>query len=333
MSKESVSKTRWDEYLEELYDWVNEKYKLLEAGEIDLNEYNDHLEYYNTEKQRINNIVTLSLDKTEEERKSSQLSQEAFEEFFGVKVDDDLSEPADAIAQPTVQPKRTPIGANNQKATSFAVKKPAEKELWEYVEKTPADVGFETKEQDVDQTIQANILLIGDSAVGRTSLRRSWMGKHFIESHLTTIGASIEKKSLVIDGIKYNITLTDLGGQDFYSGLRKNFYRNIDGAIIVFDLTRKETFRRIEFWVREFFRESKKLVPFLLVGNKAESKNRVIQKKEAQVVAEKYSKQTVPKFQVRYRETSAKSGSKVNEVFEIICKEIKSFKLQSNRGQ
>ena len=157
------------------------------------------------------------------------------------------------------------------------------------------------------------------------------MGKHFISNHLTTIGASIEKKTIELDGWTINVTLTDLGGQDFYSELRKNFYRNIDGAVIVFDLTKPDTFRRIDYWVKEFYRESKKLVPFILVGNKYDLPNRVIPKDKGIILSEKFSKMTMPNFKVRYLESSAKSGKQVNEVFETICREIKSFKIQKRR--
>ncbi|MHA2170111.1 MAG: Rab family GTPase [Candidatus Kariarchaeaceae archaeon] len=334
MSKGPIALNQWEEYIGDLYRWINDKYELLEKGIITAQEYNEHLTYYNNEKQRIEDILSsINIEGDDQGSKKSQLTQETFEAYFGVTIDGKSTKKE--VPQ-KIPDQRTPLIADQKKFSSKTQQPPA-KQDWEYISETEPATSFSSMKSDqaivTGKVVPANILLIGDSAVGRTSLRRSWMGKHFIESHLTTIGASIEKKTVKIDDTQYNITLTDLGGQDFYSGLRKNFYRNIDGAIIVFDLTRRETFRRIDFWISEFYRESKKLVPFILVGNKADAKNRVITEKEALLIVEKYTKQTMPKFRVRYAETSAKAGKNVNEIFEIICREIKSFKVQNQKVQ
>ncbi|MHA2276469.1 MAG: hypothetical protein ACXAC2_11905, partial [Candidatus Kariarchaeaceae archaeon] len=99
----------------------------------------------------------------------------------------------------------------------------------------------------------------------------------------------------------------------------------------VFDLTKPDTFRRIDYWVKEFYRESKRLVPFILVGNKFDLPERVIPKDKGIILSEKFSKMTMPNFKVRYLESSAKSGKQVNEIFDTICREIKSFKIQKRR--
>ncbi len=347
MSKETIAQNQWSDYLEELFRWISEKYQLLESREIDENEYNKHLVYYNEERERIENIMksdgspNISIE-SEKPKSKSSFTQETFEQYFGVKLKGkpekeqvtneviiDKVETSKQIKKTPIRKPTTPVYTSESTVDQI---KP--KETWEYVE-TSKTKDFKVSGNNLEitrlTTLQANILLIGDSAVGRTSLRRAWMGKHFIENHLTTIGASIEKKSIDLDGIKYNITLTDLGGQDFYSGLRKNFYRNIDGAIVVFDLTKKESFLRIDFWINELFREVKRLVPFILVGNKSDSKNRIISKKAALEIVEKYSKKTLPKFKIRYLETSAKQGKNVNEIFDTMCREIKSFKVQKQR--
>lgn len=327
MSDEPIKVETWQEYLDDLYQWIQEKYQLFEMKTINESEYNEHLEYYLKEKERIETIIDESIKKIEEEelsqidepeddesKVSSFLNQEKFEEFFGVKINDELK-----------RIKQEEIGLVETPKTVEETEK-----IWEIVTggETSIDVhdnARELKQQNNEMNI--NILLIGDSAVGRTSLRRSWMGKHFIENHLTTIGASIEKKTIVLDEFTYNITLTDLGGQDFYSGLRRNFYRNIDAAIIVFDLTRADTFRRLDFWVKEMYREIKRLVPFMIVGNKMDAKNRQIPEKYGIRASAKYSRTTLPRFRVRYMETSAKSGTNVNEIFDIMCREVRDLKF------
>lgn len=352
MDKEEISRQKWDGYLKDLYDWVSEKYELLIAGEIDNDEYAEHLKYYDKEKVRIENIVLsenpdMAETPEEEAARKKKFTQETFENFFGVKLNTgsqttqletnntsqqinyenvenlDIDVPAVGNQPLAVNPTPEVSSQSQQNILAYSEEKVAPKSDFAVFEKQ--DIEF------AKQIISANILLIGDSTVGRTSIRRAWMGKHFIKSHLTTIGASIEKKTMTLDGWTINVTLTDLGGQDFYSELRRNFYRNIDGAVIVFDLTKPDTFRRIDYWVKEFYRESKKLVPFILVGNKYDLPNRVIPKDKGVILSEKFSKMTMPNFKVRYLESSAKSGKDINEIFDTIGREIKSFKIQKRR--
>ncbi|MFV2014918.1 MAG: Rab family GTPase, partial [Candidatus Heimdallarchaeota archaeon] len=329
-----------------------EKYDHLISGEIDNEEYSEHLTYYDKEKQRIEEIITeeqAQLETDDPKPDREKFTQETFENFFGVKLtvgSDDVTTQISENSSDTTSTHETqdPLGITANPTQRVVTNIPTDgnskniqqESMLSYKGeqvKDKADLKSYTK-QDIEfseQVLSANILLIGDSMVGRTSIRRAWMGKHFISNHLTTIGASIDKKTISLDGWTINVTLTDLGGQDFYSELRKNFYRNIDGAVIVFDLTKPDSFRRIDYWVKEFYRESKRLVPFILVGNKYDLPNRVIPKDKGVILSEKFSKMTMPNFKVRYLESSAKSGKQVNEVFDTICREIKSFKIQKRR--
>lgn len=318
MGEEEISITTWEEYLNDLYEWIQEKYKLFEEDSINEEEYNEHLSYYMKEKDRIESIISNLVNNGDPEAtpNSEHLTQEAFEEFFGVKLEEELSR-IDKEMDRKLLEEVVDQGSEQEKE--------AEAQIWEMLSETSYD-GDLTDTSRPSKNI--NILLIGDSGVGRTSLRRSWMGKHFIENHLTTIGASIEKKIIQLDNISCEVTVTDLGGQDFYSGLRRNFYRNIDGAVLVFDLTRPETFRRLDFWIKEMYREIRKLVPFILVGNKKNSKSRKIPEKYGIRASAQFSRSTLPKFRVRYMETSAKNSENVGEVFDTICREIIELKSE-----
>ena len=88
MSKGSISLNEWEGYIGELYRWINDKYELLENGEITAQEYNEHLTYYNNEKQRIEDILgTVMIEGGDSGSKKSQLTQEMFEAYFGVTAD------------------------------------------------------------------------------------------------------------------------------------------------------------------------------------------------------------------------------------------------------
>ncbi len=181
------------------------------------------------------------------------------------------------------------------------------------------------KTKKTSEITNIQIVLLGESGVGRSSLRRAFLGKHFIPEHLSTVGAAMDDRIVNIDGRHYKITLVDLGGQDFYAPIRANFYRKAKGALLVFDLTRKETFVKLDSWLREFFRHTQRGLPFLLVGNKADLKRKVPYE-EGQLLAENLSKQTAHVgFEVKYFETSAKDNYNVDLVFEELIKQIVNF--------
>ncbi len=319
----------WNEYLDDLYLWISEKYTMLmEDGDYTEEHYQKDFQYYEEEKARIEEKFAHLNDSviSEKTKQNSFLSQSNFESFFGVTieetpvVEEKLQEQKTRLASEEYKERRAKI--EEQMLKNYQNNAVIEKEV------TPEEsidfTVFDEKEKTDDKPL--SILLIGDSTSGRTSIRRALMGKHFVDRHLTTIGASMDSKLLDVDGKEVNITLVDLGGQDFYKSVRSNFYRNIDGALIVFDLSKRESFMRLDHWVTEFYRSIKSLVPFIIVGNKMDIKTRMVKEKEGARVAENYSRKTLPRFKVRYLETSAKNNTNIQEAFEIIVREIKAFK-------
>lgn len=327
MTEKEIATDKWNEYLEGLYQWITDKYELLSDDSIEYSDsnYQTDLEYYEKEKERIQNLVE-SGDKPVEDKTDFQLNQKTFESFFGVSVTEDTS----ASNSSTLTPLPSDASMPNSKLEIKLDNMNRIVEVGEEREKIVDFSVFEELDQEPQTTAQ-NILLIGDSSTGRTSIRRSWFGKHHIDYHLTTIGASMDTKSVNVDERPIDVTLIDLGGQDFYKAVRGNFYRKVDGAVIVFDLTSRESFMRLDYWVKEFYRSIKTLVPFVIVGNKADLKGRQIKEKEGILVAANYSRHTLPKFKVRYVETSAKDAKGINELFNMIIREIKAFQVAQVR--
>ncbi|MCY3412350.1 MAG: GTP-binding protein [Candidatus Heimdallarchaeota archaeon] len=331
MSDDEVSFSEYNEYLEDLYQWITEKYNLLVDPKENYTEeeYQKDLEYYEEEKKRISNKLD-KLNLPEDTPKSSSiLTQSNFEKFFGVNLEDnDEPDPQANVYSQITSIKATPKVVEQQLVENDSIMET------QIIENEPEIIKpklIQPKTVAESKNMEVSILLIGDSTTGRTSIRRAWMGKHFIDRHLTTIGASMDEKQLVLDGKTLDVTLVDLGGQDFYKTMRSNFYRNVDGAVVVFDLTDRKTFMRVDWWVKELIRSTKSLMPFVLVGNKADLRNRRVKKEEGEKVADNYSRKTMPKFKVRYLETSAKDNQNVNELFEIILREVKAFKISLSR--
>jgi len=124
--------------------------------------------------------------------------------------------------------------------------------------------------------MRKKICLLGDPAVGKSSLIRKFVYNQFSEVYVSTIGTEVTKKDVMIDfhdssqePKKYDITLAiwDIIGQKEYRSLISRFYKNANGALVVCDISRDETFQNIREWISSLFGAIGK-VPVIFVGNK-----------------------------------------------------------------
>jgi len=154
------------------------------------------------------------------------------------------------------------------------------------------------------------IIIVGPAAVGKTSILERFIYNHFSENYKLTIGVNFLSKivDLIGNGI-VKLSIWDIGGQERFEMLRTDFYKGASGAVLVFDLTRMETYNAIEKWLNEVKHYAGK-VPFILIGNKADLLEhfvRVVEKEEAEEFARTHNS--------TYIETSAKTGKNVEEAF------------------
>jgi small GTP-binding protein len=115
------------------------------------------------------------------------------------------------------------------------------------------------------------VLLIGPAAVGKTSLMMRFVHNKFSESMQATMGVDYLSKEVEFSpNNTARLTIWDVGGQERFKFLRNTFYRGANGALVVFDLTRKYTFDEVKEWIYEFRQLSGPDVPFVLIGNKSD---------------------------------------------------------------
>ncbi|MHA1347857.1 MAG: Rab family GTPase [Candidatus Heimdallarchaeaceae archaeon] len=115
------------------------------------------------------------------------------------------------------------------------------------------------------------ISLLGEGAVGKTSLRRIYLGESFKEGYMMTIGADFAVKKMSLNHVEYTLQIWDLAGQQRFSAVREVYYRGTAGALLVFDISRPETYEVLPNWLHELIRNNKnRIVPIVLIGNKAD---------------------------------------------------------------
>ena len=160
-------------------------------------------------------------------------------------------------------------------------------------------------------TLQKKVCLLGDFAVGKTSLVRRFVYNRFDDKYISSIGVKVSRKTVAIthvdEVVEITMMLWDLAGSEEFSRMRASYLRGAAGAILVGDLTRPETFESLRVYVRDMRRLNPNAY-FVLAANKHDLNNQIqlSQKEIASIAAE---------FGIAYCLTSAKTGDKVEALF------------------
>lgn len=162
---------------------------------------------------------------------------------------------------------------------------------------------------------QFKLVLLGESAVGKSSLVLRFVKGQFHEFQESTIGAAFLTQTVVLDDTTVKFEIWDTAGQERYHSLAPMYYRGAQAAIIVYDVTNPESFVRAKTWIKELQRQASPNIVLALVGNKADLRTtQVVMYEEAQSYAEENG--------LLFMETSAKTAMNVNELFLAIAKKL-----------
>lgn len=167
------------------------------------------------------------------------------------------------------------------------------------------------------------IVLAGDGAVGKTALRERYLGHGFKSQYLMTIGADFALKTVDIEKQQVKFQIWDLAGQQRFQAVRSVYYAGSLGALLVFDITRRDSFENIEMWLDEIWKHNGKgHIPVVILGNKYDLRDQTpgcVEEKEALDLAKNLSKKTKEKgFEVKFLNTSAKTGLNVADAFQTL---------------
>mmetsp|Transcript_8405 Transcript_8405/g.14868 ORF Transcript_8405/g.14868 Transcript_8405/m.14868 type:complete len:193 (-) Transcript_8405:235-813(-) len=162
---------------------------------------------------------------------------------------------------------------------------------------------------------QFKLVLLGETAVGKSSVALRFARDQFLEYQESTIGAAFLTQSVVVDGNTIKFEIWDTAGQERYHSLAPMYYRGAKAAIVVYDITSKPSFERAQNWVLELQQSGTEKMVIALAGNKADlSSSREVEEEEAQ----KYATENG----LLFMETSAKSNFNISELFETIAKKL-----------
>jgi|Transcript_88010 small GTP-binding protein len=156
-------------------------------------------------------------------------------------------------------------------------------------------------------------IVIGDTSVGKSCLLLQFTDKRFRSEHDVTIGVEFGSKTIDIDGKPTKLQIWDTAGQESFRSITRSYYRGAAGALIVYDISRRETFDHVVRWLDEVRQQSDRKTIITLIGNKSDLTRRVSYDEGSRFAKENG---------LLFTETSARSDDMVDEAFCMTAREI-----------
>merc|ERR1712054_757968 len=176
------------------------------------------------------------------------------------------------------------------------------------------------------KVFQFKLVLLGDSAVGKSSLVLRFVRGQFFEYQESTIGAAFLTQTVTLQDTTVKFEVWDTAGQERYHSLAPMYYRGAAAAIVAYDITNRDTFRRAKQWVKELQRQGNPNIVIALAGNKSDlSSKRKVEPEDAETYANDNG--------IFFMETSAKTATNVNELFVAIARKLPKNTPQQRPGQ
>ena len=177
-----------------------------------------------------------------------------------------------------------------------------------------------------------NIILLGDPTVGKTSLVNRFVNATFSETTRSTAGPADdvryeakEKRIVLKDNSAVRLYIWDTAGQERYHTLNRDYYMKADGAVLVYDVCAEDTFKNIRLWSQELGKFGNSNVIVAVAGNKKDMK-------VSRTVTSTDAEETCKSICNIFKETSAKSGDDVSNVFTELAEAILEMNSREMNG-
>ena len=171
-----------------------------------------------------------------------------------------------------------------------------------------------------DDFMNFKIIIIGEAGVGKSCILKRAAKNNFDKDSLSTHSFEYLFMNYLVNGLKIKLQIWDTMGQEIYRSVVQGFYRNASLVILVYDITRKESYKSLDFWIKDVRSRTDTKMPIFIVGNKYDLED---SREIAFNVAKEYSVSKGAKF---FTECSAKTGYKVENIFEEVAKYLYNTK-------
>ncbi|XP_039944013.1 ras-related protein Rab-25 isoform X1 [Hirundo rustica] len=172
-----------------------------------------------------------------------------------------------------------------------------------------------------DYNFVFKVVLIGESGVGKTNLLSRFTRNEFNHDSRTTIGVEFSTRTILVGDAVVKAQIWDTAGLERYRAITSAYYRGAVGALVVFDITKHQTYDVVDRWLKELYDHAEASIVVMLVGNKTDlAQAREVPMEEAKMFADNNG--------LLFVETSALDSTNVEEAFETILK----ASCQTGRG-
>jgi len=173
-------------------------------------------------------------------------------------------------------------------------------------------------ESDFETLIKLSI--IGDSNVGKSNFLFKFIDDQFSPLHVATIGFDYKSRITTLPVSKKTVKLQiwDTAGQEKYMSINKNLFQRVQGIILMYDITKRETFEHLETWIN-IIKQMTNEIPIILVGNKVDQEDNA---ENGRIVEYSEGEDFARENDFDFFEASAMDGTNVNKVFVTIAEKI-----------
>ena len=178
---------------------------------------------------------------------------------------------------------------------------------------------------DSDFEFPIKLVIIGDSGIGKTNFIFQFTENRFSPLHIATVGFDYKSKIIKLPFSKkqVKIQIWDTAGQERYSSLNKNIFQQVQGIIIMYDITNRKSFDNVNKWLNLIYQTCSNKVK-ILVGNKLDLSD------DLRIVTEDEGRKLAEENNMKFFEASGNTGDNVEEIFQSIGESIYSNLVNEN---
>ena len=186
---------------------------------------------------------------------------------------------------------------------------------------------IEEDESTTSYDEKIKLMVIGETRVGKTALIKKYTKNIFGGVYLTTVGIDFQEKIINVEDKSVKLQIWDTAGEERFRNIAKNYFHTSDGFLLVYDISCRDSFEKLSFWLEQIKLNAPEHTKCIVAGNKCDlEEKREVNKSEG----EEFSNEN----NINFFETSAKEGTNVHEIFQVLANEIiKDIKKNGAKNQ
>lgn len=156
---------------------------------------------------------------------------------------------------------------------------------------------------------KVKFIIVGDAFVGKTNIFSRYTKGEYLKESQSTISVEFQTETVKVNDVIFKLQLWDTAGSEQFRSIIRGYYHDAACCLLVYDITNKNSFDSLDYWVEECKNNSNKNIIMILIGNKCDNeKARQIEESEGEFTAERYG--------MKFFEASALTGYNIKEIFE-----------------